>query len=307
MQNQTCGTTTKSVAEVNSSTSATMITIAVEPENSFSASTTIDYETFSDMDDDIFYSQLFSQDPSNAPSETSSAYSSDTFGGDLQLHQSRYTQLYNKYNLSITHLQEYLKEVDSLRRENEALRLANAELAHRLSVLSNCLLSDFNRLGITTNSPSSATELGGQNVPVERFSLPKSISVRSDHKVKPYAPGNSIGSHLTHYRRAREFVPEPRQRQDEALKIKVFNQGMSKTELCNKWQETGMCPYGDNCQFAHGIHELRPVIRHPRYKTAVCRMVLAGDKCPYGHRCHFRHNLTDEERLIATKSIETSN
>jgi butyrate response factor len=81
------------------------------------------------------------------------------------------------------------------------------------------------------------------------------------------------------------------------VELEVYNQGMLKTELCNKWEETGACPYGDQCQFAHGVAELRPVIRHPRYKTQVCRMVLAGEVCPYGHRCHFRHTLTPAERL----------
>ena len=83
---------------------------------------------------------------------------------------------------------------------------------------------------------------------------------------------------------------------EQALELQVYNQGMTKTELCNKWQQTGACPYGNHCQFAHGVHELRPVIRHPRYKTEVCRMVLNGDPCPYGHRCHFRHSLTEEEK-----------
>ena len=82
--------------------------------------------------------------------------------------------------------------------------------------------------------------------------------------------------------------------EERAVELEVYNQGMLKTELCNKWQQTGACPYGDDCQFAHGIAELRPVIRHPRYKTEVCRMVLHGVPCPYGHRCHFRHTLTEE-------------
>lgn len=81
------------------------------------------------------------------------------------------------------------------------------------------------------------------------------------------------------------------------LEFEVYNQGMFKTELCNKWEETGACPYGDQCQFAHGVAELRPVIRHPRYKTQVCRMVLAGGVCPYGHRCHFRHSITPADRF----------
>lgn len=75
------------------------------------------------------------------------------------------------------------------------------------------------------------------------------------------------------------------------VEVEVYNQGMFKTELCDKWQQKGTCPYGDLCQFAHGLTELRPIIRHPRYKTQVCRMVLAGATCPYGHRCHFRHSL----------------
>ena len=42
-----------------------------------------------------------------------------------------------------------------------------------------------------------------------------------------------------------------------------------KTELCNSWIERGVCRYGSKCQFAHGEQELRPVIRHPKYKTEV--------------------------------------
>ncbi|KAM3413001.1 hypothetical protein ACQJBY_004264 [Aegilops geniculata] len=81
------------------------------------------------------------------------------------------------------------------------------------------------------------------------------------------------------------------------LQFEVYSQGMFKTELCNKWEETGACPYGDQCQFAHGIAELRPIIRHPRYKTQVCRMVIGGALCPYGHRCHFRHSITPADYI----------
>jgi len=31
-----------------------------------------------------------------------------------------------------------------------------------------------------------------------------------------------------------------------------------KTELCRSFNRTGYCRYGLKCQFAHGIHELRP-------------------------------------------------
>lgn len=30
-----------------------------------------------------------------------------------------------------------------------------------------------------------------------------------------------------------------------------------KTRLCIKWNNTGRCPYGDRCNFAHGQHELK--------------------------------------------------
>lgn len=35
--------------------------------------------------------------------------------------------------------------------------------------------------------------------------------------------------------------------------------GKMKTSLCKKFTETGHCPYGNKCQFAHGVAELRCV------------------------------------------------
>ncbi|CAK9150659.1 unnamed protein product [Ilex paraguariensis] len=248
-----------------------------------------------------------------------------------------YQQLYNRYALCLAHLQKSLKEVDALRQENDTLRLANTDLVRRLSLLSqatikNCLLSsghqplsivnDFNRLNIgdesrgsravvETSKHISPTRVIENNNQFERRNpesvpLPKSISVRSSGYLKmiqnaannrgPSRPRVTSSSSLSSQR---VHVPGVK-KQAEALEFDVYNQGMFKTELCNKWQETGECPYGDQCRFAHGITELRPVIRHPRYKTEVCRMVLAGDICPYGHRCHFRHSLTDQERLFRT-------
>ncbi|XP_027098182.2 uncharacterized protein [Coffea arabica] len=140
---------------------------------------------------------------------------------------------------------------------------------------------------------------GSENDEVNRVSLPKSISVRSDRKLKTVQTGGSSEGQIY---KQRVYVPGS-EKEKQTVELEVYNQGMFKTELCNKWQETGECPYGENCQFAHGIKELRPVLRHPRYKTEVCRMVLSGDHCPYGHRCHFRHTLTDEEKLIRSMNI----
>ncbi|CAA2978814.1 zinc finger CCCH domain-containing 14 [Olea europaea subsp. europaea] len=267
------------------------------------------------------YSTLFPQNYSpNSPSETASFDGGDIAATEESLHEAsrilEYQQLYNRHTVCLARLHEYINEVDSLRCENNSLRLSNADLTRRLTLLvnQNCLLSDFNRLNIVPSStvsfPKYATHVTSsqplieenhmQRTP-ERVTIPKSISVRSSGYLK-----TRMDQDVTRQQVAGEpglasqrvYVPGSK-REEEALEFEVYNQGMFKTELCNKWQESGECPYGDNCQFAHGIKELRPVIRHPRYKTEVCRMVLAGDICPYGHRCHFRHALTEQERLMA--------
>ncbi|XP_078153386.1 zinc finger CCCH domain-containing protein 9-like isoform X2 [Carex rostrata] len=160
-----------------------------------------------------------------------------------------------------------------------------------------------------------------------RAVLPKSISIRSSGYLKMNQPApQGPASHLNDLTCGPSpVIPPPSQKVlvglggnksgeekrieapvlkevgediSSALEVEVYNQGMFKTELCNKWEESGECPYGEHCQFAHGIAELRPVLRHPRYKTELCRMVLAGESCPYGHRCHFRHTLSPSERLL---------
>jgi len=73
-----------------------------------------------------------------------------------------------------------------------------------------------------------------------------------------------------------------------------------KTELCRPFQESGTCKYGDRCQFAHGVEEIRTLVRHPKYKTELCRTFHSTGFCPYGPRCHFVHN--PEEAREAVKS-----
>ncbi|KAI3462567.1 hypothetical protein Pfo_019230 [Paulownia fortunei] len=262
------------------------------------------------------YTSLFQNYSPNSPSDTASFDGGDT---DRSLHDAscilEYQQLYNRYTLCLAQLHDSIEEVDALRRENDSLRLSNADLSHRVALLfsRDRLFSDFNRFNIA--SPSSAAPRAAhltatqpltehnrvERRTTERVTLPKSISVRSSGYLKMTPPGRDTTSHkaVSQPAAASQRVYVPGSKKEEALELDVYNQGMWKTELCNKWQETGACPYGGNCQFAHGIKELRPVIRHPRYKTEVCRMVLAGDICPYGHRCHFRHSLTEEERLMA--------
>lgn len=52
---------------------------------------------------------------------------------------------------------------------------------------------------------------------------------------------------------------------------KQINYSRYKTELCRQFIENGECKYGDKCQFAHGMPDLKDVNRHPKYKTDYCK------------------------------------
>ncbi|XP_031251633.1 zinc finger CCCH domain-containing protein 14-like [Pistacia vera] len=232
-------------------------------------------------------------------SSTDDHYHHYHFATEHRLNQARlvleYQQLCDHYDLCFSRLQSLNRELETLVKENADLRLANAGL---LKLITN----SFHRLTEDISSGFSPKSVMEKRNVVERDTLPKSISVRSSGYLKSNQTNQSSGPSRQGAQRA--HVPSGNnEREEEAAKAKaegleVYNQGMWKTELCNKWQETGTCPYGDYCQFAHGINELRPVIRHPKYKTEVCRMVLSGATCPYGHRCHFRHSLTEQERSL---------
>lgn len=73
-----------------------------------------------------------------------------------------------------------------------------------------------------------------------------------------------------------------------------------KTELCRTYEENGCCRYGDKCQFAHGVGELRTVVRHPKYKTDLCRTFHTTGFCPYGARCHFIHGEQEKQQKQTT-------
>ncbi|XP_073016817.1 zinc finger CCCH domain-containing protein 14-like isoform X2 [Primulina eburnea] len=249
------------------------------------------------------YSTLFRNYGSESLSDAAS-FDGALDSADRQARSSsgilEFQQLYNRYILCIGQLQDSIEDVDVLRRENDSLRVCNADLGRRLFLLTSRdrLLSEFNCLNISSpvsTLPAASIASSRPHIEhnrneqrsTERVSLPKSIAVRSSGYLKMNRPGQetsrlkSVGHSSPESQRV--YVPGSK-KEEEALEFEVYNQGMFKTELCNKWQETGACPYRENCQFAHGIKELRPVIRHPRYKTEVCRMVLTGDICPYVER-----------------------
>lgn len=62
-----------------------------------------------------------------------------------------------------------------------------------------------------------------------------------------------------------------------------------KTELCEKFEANGSCPYGEKCLFAHGKSELRRKPREKQRQNLLCKNYMMTGKCPYGKRCLFRH------------------
>ncbi|XP_076348264.1 uncharacterized protein LOC143245897 [Tachypleus tridentatus] len=68
--------------------------------------------------------------------------------------------------------------------------------------------------------------------------------------------------------------------------------------MCRPFEESGTCKYGDKCQFAHGMHEISTLTRHPKYKTELCRIFHTTGLCPYGSRCHFIHYSEESRKSL---------
>ncbi|VAH23242.1 unnamed protein product [Triticum turgidum subsp. durum] len=237
----------------------------------------------------------------------------------------------NRYELCLSHLADAAREAAALRLENSELRIINNDLAGRFAMLGGNQASAVALAGqlrglqlgqmpvpvpvqAVASPPVLPMPMAGPASPAEKHAvMPKSISIRSTGYLKMARRGKHRATKPMDVGSQRVFVgvdvgggkAEEHQggsaggdrrgqvvKSASGLEFEAYSQGMYKTELCNKWEETGACLYGDQCQFAHGIAELRPIIRHPRYKTQVCRMVIGGGLCPYGYRCHFRHSIT---------------
>uniref|UniRef100_A0A8R1HRJ9 C3H1-type domain-containing protein n=1 Tax=Caenorhabditis japonica TaxID=281687 RepID=A0A8R1HRJ9_CAEJA len=81
-----------------------------------------------------------------------------------------------------------------------------------------------------------------------------------------------------------------------------------KTALCDSYRRNQTCSYGENCRFAHGVHELRlpqhPRGRnHPKYKTVLCDKFSTTGTCKYGTRCQFIHKLVNPALLAQASGL----
>ncbi len=65
-----------------------------------------------------------------------------------------------------------------------------------------------------------------------------------------------------------------------------------KTTICQAWKTSGHCNYGERCRYAHGIHELRQPTRQFIYKNATirCNRFEQFGVCPDGNQCQFIHD-----------------
>ncbi|KAL6901938.1 hypothetical protein ACP4OV_004814 [Aristida adscensionis] len=193
-----------------------------------------------------------------------------------------------RYDDCFIRLRDATAELADLRRERMRLGAENLHLSFLLEELEAEQSTQASAVAVTPlPKPAQAEAVPG--------CAPKSISIRSKGFLSQKQPQGELkpqrfrvcASPATAVEEA--AGEKDKEGGDVEVEVEAYRQGAKKTELCNKW-ERGACPFGARCRFAHGLQELRPVIRHPRYKTLPCQMFAAASGCPYGHRCHFRHS-----------------
>ncbi|CAN6301180.1 unnamed protein product [Urochloa humidicola] len=205
--------------------------------------------------------------------------------GEVQKAERLLREIAERYDDCFLRLRNATAELADLRRERIRLGAENQHLSLLLEEL----------VTAEQSKQASAVALAPPPRPVQAEAasgcVPKSIPIRSKGFLPPKQPQRE-----TQPQRLRVLASPAiedageKEKDDGEVEMEAYWQGALKTELCNKW-ERGACPYGKRCRFAHGMEELRPVIRHPRYKTLACQQFAAASGCPYGHRCHFRHSL----------------
>ena len=63
-----------------------------------------------------------------------------------------------------------------------------------------------------------------------------------------------------------------------------------RSQVCDLFRRTGNCKFGDQCRFSH---DQRPA------KPEVCRMFQTTGLCKFGARCRFSHAVEDKNAVPA--------
>ncbi len=71
-----------------------------------------------------------------------------------------------------------------------------------------------------------------------------------------------------------------------------------RTEMCFHVLETGKCPFGDLCKFAHSSEELRQQVKPGNFKSAPCKSFFEDGFCNYGVRCKYMHRSDVEKKRL---------
>lgn len=90
------------------------------------------------------------------------------------------------------------------------------------------------------------------------------------------------------------------------IEINKINKSLYKTELCESFVTTGKCRYGNKCQFAHGLSELKLKDVTNNYRTKHCSSWIKYGYCKYGNRCLFKHG-NDEDIKVYLAAGTLSN
>uniref|UniRef100_A0AC35U7U5 C3H1-type domain-containing protein n=1 Tax=Rhabditophanes sp. KR3021 TaxID=114890 RepID=A0AC35U7U5_9BILA len=105
-----------------------------------------------------------------------------------------------------------------------------------------------------------------------------------------------------------EAPKKPLNQQQLVTATKAVKSESYKTVMCQAWLENKNCSFGENCRFAHGETELRPIKANQRYnnkyRTKLCDRYTNGGICPYGDRCLFIHPNANGNAYFSENKIQ---
>ena len=178
--------------------------------------------------------------------------------------------------------------------------------------MSTALVSAFYDVGDVLYKQASRSQLRGDRKAVgtpigiqRRHSSNGTLTIASNNKTSTSLVSGLTESTLLNNKENRHRDRAFSESDGNNSKRNQINSSRYKTELCRPFEENGTCKYGDKCQFAHGVPEVRSLNRHPKYKTELCRTYHTVGFCPYGPRCHFIHSA--EEKRTPQQNVQDNN
>lgn len=173
-----------------------------------------------------------------------------------------------------------------------------------------------------TGSNSSTSSAGGSNNGNNRNMFYNRIRNNNSNNNRSYNNNRNNNNNNRKYQRNGGNNNQTTNNNNNNNNNNKKHPDLYKTQLCDTFEEFGECKYGDNCQYAHGKHELRDkpeIVQPSAYKTVRCKNYWSKDSiCPYGNKCKFVHeeaigfdadkvNKTKAHKNYKTKECETFN